>query len=93
MLICEMLNGYASKIIDFEAAFLHGDLKEEIYNMDCPEGMTHMDDKCLVIKKTIYGLVQSDRMSGIDRIFLKSSRSVPFYQERQRLCGLFSNLR
>ena len=52
MLIYEMLNGYASKIIDFETAFLCGDPEKEIY-MDCPDGLTHMAYKCLVLKKKI----------------------------------------
>ena len=41
-----------------ETAFLHGDLKEQIY-MDCPEGMEHKEDECLLLIKSIYGLVQA----------------------------------
>ena len=29
--------------------------------MDCPEGIPHEKDECLMLKKTIYGLVQSAR--------------------------------
>ena len=47
-------------IFDIETAFLNGDLEEEIYK-DCPEGMEHEDDECLLLLKTIYGLVQSAR--------------------------------
>ena len=51
-----------SLIIDIETAFLHGILGpgEEIY-MDCPEGLKAGHDECLLLKKTIYGLVQSAR--------------------------------
>jgi hypothetical protein len=52
MLICEIIRKLTSKIIDIEMAFLHGDLKEEIY----------MDYECLLLLQTIYhGLVQSVR--------------------------------
>ncbi|MHA7927767.1 MAG: Ty1/Copia family ribonuclease HI, partial [Marinobacter sp.] len=47
-------------MIDYETAFLHGDLEEEIF-MDCPKGMNKGRNKCLKLKKTIYGLVQSAR--------------------------------
>jgi hypothetical protein len=45
-----------------EMAFLHGVLEEgeEIY-MDCPKGMVHQEDECLLLEKMIYGLVQSAR--------------------------------
>jgi len=48
------------KVINIETAFLHGDLKETIY-MEIPKGMEAEKGKCLVLKKTIYGLVQSAR--------------------------------
>jgi hypothetical protein len=41
-------------------AFLNGELEEEIY-MDCPDGMEHRANECLLLEKTIYGLVQSAR--------------------------------
>jgi hypothetical protein len=40
--------------------FLHGDLKETIY-MEIPNGMKANIDECLILNKTIYGLVQSAR--------------------------------
>jgi hypothetical protein len=49
-----------SVIFDIETAFLYGDLEELIF-MDCPDGMEHEDDECLLLGKTIYGLVQSAR--------------------------------
>jgi len=47
-------------IIDAETAFLHGDLEEEIY-VDLPVGMTGFKDECLLLLKSIYGLVQGAR--------------------------------
>jgi hypothetical protein len=60
MLIAEIVWKLSSKIVDVETAFLHGDLEEEIY-MDCPEGLDHDGSECLLLLKTIYGLVQSAR--------------------------------
>ena len=62
MMIAEMVYKYKSKLIDIETVFLHGELEDdEIVFMDCPHGMDHQPDKCLQLKKTIYGLVQSAR--------------------------------
>jgi hypothetical protein len=62
MMVAEMVYGYKSKLIDIETAFLHGQLgDDEIVFMDCPNGMAHEPDECLLLKKTIYGLVQSAR--------------------------------
>jgi len=55
-----VMNNCDSLIFDVETAFLLGDLNEEIY-MDCPKGMEHEDDECLILEKAIYGLVQSAR--------------------------------
>jgi hypothetical protein len=60
MLIAEIVWKLQSKIVDVETAYLHGDLEEEIY-MDCPEGPEHDKSECLLLYKTIYGLVQSAR--------------------------------
>jgi Reverse transcriptase (RNA-dependent DNA polymerase) len=49
-----------AKVVDIETAFLHGDLKETIY-MEIPRGMEASTDECLMLNKTIYGLVQSNR--------------------------------
>ena len=48
------------KVIDIETAFLHGELKETIY-MEIPKGMEANKNECLILKRTIYGLVQSAR--------------------------------
>jgi hypothetical protein len=60
MIICGIVWKLQSKIIDVETAFLHGDLEEEIY-MDCPQGLEHEPDECVLLQRTIYGLVQSAR--------------------------------
>ena len=60
ILICMIIWGLEALIFDVETAFLLGDLKEVIF-MDCPEGMEHEDDECLLLEKTIYGLRQSAR--------------------------------
>jgi hypothetical protein len=58
MLIAQIVWKQMAKIIDIKTAFLYGDLEEEIY-MDCPSGLDHQVNKCLLINKYIYGLVQS----------------------------------
>ena len=44
------------ELIDVETAFLNGILEEEIY-MEIPEGMNLPKTKCLLLQKSIYGLV------------------------------------
>ena len=60
IIIAMIVFGLSALIFDVETAFLSGELEELIY-MDCPEGMEHKDDECLLLLKTIYGLVQSAR--------------------------------
>jgi Reverse transcriptase (RNA-dependent DNA polymerase) len=56
MLISKLIWNLIACIIDLETAFLHGDLQEEIY-MTIPEGMNSNPDDCLLLTKTIYGLI------------------------------------
>ena len=60
LLIIMLLMNLEVCLVDVETAFLNGVLGrgEEIY-MDCPAGMQHKEDECLLLLKTIYGLVQS----------------------------------
>jgi hypothetical protein len=51
---------FERKIVDIETAFLHGNLKETIY-IEIPKGMEANENECLILMKTIYGLVQSAR--------------------------------
>ena len=60
MIICMILWKLEGLIFDVETAFLNGDLDEEIY-MDCPNGMEHDIDECLLLLKATYGLVQAAR--------------------------------
>jgi hypothetical protein len=58
VIIFMIVFGLDALIFDEMTAFLNGDLEEEIC-MYCPEGLEHQDDECLLLLKTIYGLVQS----------------------------------
>ena len=60
MLVAKLIWNLKASIIDVETAFLHGNLKEEIY-MNAPPGLNVDPTKCLKLKRTIYGLVQSAR--------------------------------
>ena len=60
MIICMILWKLEGLIFDVETAFLNGDLDEEIY-MDCPKGMEHEVEECLLLLKATYGLVQAAR--------------------------------
>ena len=60
MLIAKLIWELQAKVINVETAFLHGGLQEEIY-MKVSEGMQHDTNKCLLLKKTIYGRVQNPR--------------------------------
>ena len=61
VLVAKQLMKLDALIFDIETAFLLGDLDKKIY-MKCPDGMVHKDDELLLLKKTIYGLVQSSRL-------------------------------
>jgi hypothetical protein len=66
VLVIVMVCKLNRKIIDVETAFLHGILQEEIY-MKIPDGYTDempgiTDDHCLLLKKSIYGIVQAARL-------------------------------
>jgi hypothetical protein len=60
MLIAKLVWYMTSTVVDIETAFLHGDLDEEIY-MEVPKGLEIEHNKKLMLKNTIYGLVQSAR--------------------------------
>ena len=88
VIIFMIVFGLDALIFDVMTAFLNGDLEEEIY-MDYPEGLEQEDDECLLLLKTIYGLVQSSRQyhakfSGIlKKIGFQQCRSDPclFYRK------------
>jgi Reverse transcriptase (RNA-dependent DNA polymerase) len=60
MLLLKRIWNLKACIVDVETAFLLGDLQEEIY-MNIPKGMNSNPNDCLLLTKTIYGLVQSAR--------------------------------
>ena len=62
MLIVSLMKRYSNVLIDVVTAFLHGELQdgEEIY-MECPLGLESEEGTILILKKTIYGLVQAAR--------------------------------
>jgi len=49
-------------VFDVETAFLHGSFcpGEEVY-MNCPPGMVHQTDECLLLLKTLCGFIQAAR--------------------------------
>jgi len=49
-------------VFDVETAFLYHSFcpGEEVY-MNCPPGMVHQTDECLLLLKTLYGLIQAAR--------------------------------
>jgi Reverse transcriptase (RNA-dependent DNA polymerase) len=57
LLVMMLIWKLKAKVVDIETAFLHGDLKETIY-MEIPKGMEGNIDECLILNKTICGLVQ-----------------------------------
>jgi hypothetical protein len=59
MLIAKLVWNMTCSVVDIETAFLRGDLDEEIY-MEVPKGLEIENNK-LILRKTIYGLVQSAR--------------------------------
>jgi hypothetical protein len=74
-----------ASIVDVETAFLHGDLQEEIY-MNVPKGMNQDDNTCILLKKTIYGLVQSAR--EFYNMLLSTLKSMGFTKNKSDPCLL-----
>ena len=53
--------GFSGKIVNVETAFLFQDWEEEIYMM-CPQCMSNIKkDDCIILNKSIYGIVQAVR--------------------------------
>jgi Reverse transcriptase (RNA-dependent DNA polymerase) len=85
MLILKLIWNLNACIIDVETAFLHGDLQEEIY-MNIPEGMTFNPNDYLLLKKTIYGLVQSAR--EFNKKLISVLKSLGFKENKSDPCLL-----
>jgi hypothetical protein len=60
ILIAKLIWSLEGSIVDVETEFLLGELQEEIY-INVPEGMSYDSKHCLLLTKSIYGLVQSAR--------------------------------
>ena len=65
MIAIKVTKSYFTIFLDIATAFLDDNLKEEIY-MTTPEGLReflneNLDGQCVVLHKSIYGLVQSAR--------------------------------
>jgi len=71
--------------MDVVAAFLHGDLEEDIY-MEQPEGyvVPEKEDMVCKLKKSLYGLKQSPRCWN--RAFRESMKSLNFTQSQADPC-------
>jgi hypothetical protein len=60
MLIAKLIWNLEAPISDAETKFLNSKLQEEI-DMNIPESMSYDSKHCLLLTKTIYGLVQNAR--------------------------------
>jgi hypothetical protein len=63
VLLIKLANKWNMELVDVETAFLYGDLDEEIF-LSIPSGYNQIfgdinDSKCLLLKKSLYGLVQA----------------------------------
>jgi Reverse transcriptase (RNA-dependent DNA polymerase) len=85
MLIAKLVWNLEACIIDVETAFLHGKLKEEI-NINVPQDMKPEPNSCLLLTKTIYGLVQSAR--EFYKIFIYVLKLVEFHEYKSNPCLL-----
>jgi Reverse transcriptase (RNA-dependent DNA polymerase) len=85
MLIAKLIWNLQASIVDIETALLHGDLQEEIY-MNVPEDLQQDSNSCLLLKKTIYGLVQSAR--EFYNKLLSTLKSMGFTENKSDPCLL-----
>jgi len=61
-LTCVLVWQLQTLVFDVETAFPHDTFcpGEQVY-MNCPPGMVHQTDECLLLMKTLYGLIQAAR--------------------------------
>jgi hypothetical protein len=85
ILSAKLLWDLQASIIDVEKAFLHGNLQEEIYK-NVLKGMSQDDNTCLLLNKTIYGLVQSAR--EFYNKLLSTLKSMGFTEKKSEPCLL-----
>jgi hypothetical protein len=85
ILTAKLLWDMQASIVDIETAFLHGYLQEEIY-VNVPKGMSQDDNTCILLKKIIYGLVQSSR--EFYNKLLSTLKSMGFTENKSDPCLL-----
>jgi hypothetical protein len=85
ILTAKLLWDLQASIVDVETAFLHGNLQEEIY-MNVPKSISQDDNNCLLLKKTIYGVVQSER--EFYNKLLSTLKSMGFTENKSEPCSL-----
>ena len=79
-----ILNNWDAEQIDVKTAFLNGELEEEIY-MRTPKGMNLPIGYCLLLNKSIYGLVQASQqwwkkfINFLNKIGFKNAQKDPVY--------------
>jgi hypothetical protein len=82
-------NNWEMNLIDVETAFLYGDLEEEIY-LKIPSGYKenfgNAKNKCLLLRKSLYGLVQASRQWW--KFFIKTLRAINFKKSEIDPCLL-----
>jgi Reverse transcriptase (RNA-dependent DNA polymerase) len=84
-LTCVLVWGLQTLVFDIETAFLHGSFqKDEQVFMNCPLGMVHHEDECLLLLKTLYGLIQAAR--HYFNFFCKILISIGFKQSKADPC-------
>ena len=85
ILIYMLLTNSESEQIDLEMAFLYGKLMELIY-MKCPDGLDIGDNECILLTKSIYGLVQVARLWY--KKFIQALKMIRFKQSLADPCLL-----
>jgi Reverse transcriptase (RNA-dependent DNA polymerase) len=85
-LLIRLIFKLKARLTDVEVAFLHGNLDEEIY-MNCPPGLEHEPDECVLLLKALYGLFQA--ACQFFHKFTAILKSIGFKQNSAELCMLF----
>jgi hypothetical protein len=83
MLIAKVVWNMTCTVVEIETPFLHGDLYEEI-DMEVPKDLKIGDDKKLILRKTIYGLVQSPE--NFHEKLINVLKVIGFYGSKSDLC-------
>jgi hypothetical protein len=83
MLIAKLVWNMTCSVVVIETAFLHGDLDEERY-IEVPKGLEIEENKKLILRKTIYGLVHSTRK--FYEKLINVLKVIGFYGNKPDLC-------